>query len=221
MTTVSPTSSQPVTPVETNNIAQKSLAQNFDNFLHLLTMQLTHQDPTQPMDTNQFTQQLVQFANIEQAINQNKKLDSLVSLLQGDQRVAGVAYIGRVVEAEGSKTDLVDGNAAWTYTLPEKSAKTVVLVRNSAGNSVAAFPGETGVGKHRFVWDGKDSDGKTMPDGTYQMAVTALDSKGSSMVAPTAILGRVSGVEMADGKLQLAIGKTKIPFDSVQAVTND
>src|SRR3546814_6821516 len=56
-----------------------SLADTFDTFLTLLTTQLKHQDPLNPMDTNEFTSQLVEFTNVEQAMLTNKKLDSLRS----------------------------------------------------------------------------------------------------------------------------------------------
>ena len=112
MTTINPTTAAAVTQ-ETGNVAQKSLAQNFDNFLKLLTMQLTHQDPTQPMDANEFTQELVQFATVEQAISENKKLEQLVGLLQTSQSVAAINYIGKKVEAEGNKADLNGGAATW------------------------------------------------------------------------------------------------------------
>src|ERR1051325_2604174 len=128
--TINPIASTPLGAAPpTADIAQKSLAQNFNNFLQLLTMQLTHQDPTSPMDANQFTQQRVQFASVEQAINQNKKLEQLVGLLQTNQSVAAIGYLGKEVEAHGSKTDLQDGKAKWTYTLPKASAVTSLVVR--------------------------------------------------------------------------------------------
>ena len=61
-----------------NSSAQ--LAEDFDSFLQLLTTQLQNQDPLSPLDTNEFTSQLVQFAGVEQQINVNQKLNSLVSL---------------------------------------------------------------------------------------------------------------------------------------------
>ena len=219
MTTINPTTSATVTQ-ETGNVAQKSLAQNFDNFLKLLTMQLTHQDPTQPMDANQFTQQLVQFATVEQAIAENKKLEQLVGLLQTSQSVAAIAYIGKKVEAEGNKAELGDGKALWTYTLPKAAAKTVLLVRDAGGHAVAAATGETGAGKHTFTWNGKDTSGNDLPAGTYSLAITAVDASGGAIETKIGTVGKVTGVQTAGGKPVLAIGTMTVPFDSIVAITD-
>ena len=67
--------------VPTTSVANKAtLAQNFDTFLTLLTTQLKNQNPLEPLDTNQFTSQLVQFAQVEQQLKSNDQLATLVSL---------------------------------------------------------------------------------------------------------------------------------------------
>jgi len=63
------------------DVALKSLASNFDTFLQLLTTQLQNQDPLSPMDSTEFTNQLVLFSQLEQQINQSKKLEQLVGVL--------------------------------------------------------------------------------------------------------------------------------------------
>lgn len=70
------------------------LAEDFDQFLNLLTTQLQNQDPLNPMDSNEFTNQIVQFSQVEQAINTNQKLDSLVSLQLASISGAALNYVG-------------------------------------------------------------------------------------------------------------------------------
>src|SRR3954470_17819141 len=77
--------------------AQKQLAGNFDTFLTLLTTQLKNQDPLSPMDSNQFTQQLVQFSQVEQQINANKNLESLVSMSKAQGATSAVGYLGKTL----------------------------------------------------------------------------------------------------------------------------
>src|SRR6267142_4445505 len=77
--------------------AQKSLSTNFNTFLTLLTTQLKNQDPLAPMDSNQFTQQLVQFSQVEQQINANKNLESLISLTKNQASVNAVSYLGKTL----------------------------------------------------------------------------------------------------------------------------
>ncbi|HZZ11369.1 MAG TPA: flagellar hook capping FlgD N-terminal domain-containing protein, partial [Paraburkholderia sp.] len=77
--------------------ASQQLAGNFDTFLTLLTTQLQNQDPLSPMDSTQFTQQLVAFSGVEQQINTNNNLQSLIALNQSQQAASAVSYIGHSV----------------------------------------------------------------------------------------------------------------------------
>ena len=97
--------------------AAAKLTSNFETFLTLLTTQLKNQDPTAPMDSNQFTQQLVQFSQVEQQIQTNTNLNSL--LTQGASMSAAYAtsYLGKVVSVTNGQASLQDGAANWTYTL--------------------------------------------------------------------------------------------------------
>src|SRR5579864_1728058 len=73
------------------------LGSNLNTFLTLLTTQLKNQDPTSPMDTNAFTQQLVSFSEVEQQINTNNNLQSLITLGQGRANTDAVSYLGKAV----------------------------------------------------------------------------------------------------------------------------
>ncbi|MGB1540522.1 MAG: flagellar hook assembly protein FlgD, partial [Rickettsiales bacterium] len=84
------------------NQARSKLSGDFDTFLLLLTTQLQNQDPIEPLDTNEFTAQLVQFANVEQAIDTNSNLETMISMQQGTQINNAVNYIGNFVEAKGN-----------------------------------------------------------------------------------------------------------------------
>ena len=197
----------------------KKLAADFDNFLKLLTTQLANQDPLSPMDSNEFTAQLVRFTQVEQAISQNKKLEELVALQNSSQSMAAVGYIGKTIEAEGDKNNLTDTGAKWSYSIPQESAQTVILVRNSAGNIVYAGTGETLKGDHVFNWDGKSTQGTPQPKGTYQVQVMAKDAQGSSMVVDTGLIGKVTGVDTVDGETMLAIGSVGVGLGKVRGVT--
>lgn len=64
-----------------------------DSFLKLLVAQMTHQDPTNPMQDTEFVAQLATFNSLEQQINTNKNLEALVQLNSS----SAVGYIGRLV----------------------------------------------------------------------------------------------------------------------------
>ncbi len=96
---------------------------NFDTFLQLLTTQLQNQDPTSPMDTNQFTQQLVQFSQVEQQISTNDNLKSLIALGQSRSSADAVSYLGKTVTLTNGKAALSERRGAtgpirWTPMPP-------------------------------------------------------------------------------------------------------
>src|SRR5436190_1843670 len=107
VSTISQTAAAASTTDATSSLAK--LSGNYTQFLKLLTAQLQNQDPLKPMDTAQFTQQLVQFANVEQSIATNKNLENLVTLQQASQNAQATSYIGRTVESVGATQSLVNG----------------------------------------------------------------------------------------------------------------
>src|ERR1700750_1997546 len=94
-----------------------TIAGNFDTFLSLLTTQLQNQNPLDPLDTNQFTQQLVQFSSVEQELKTNDFLSSLVQATLNSQNNAAVSYIGKTVTSTGIDSDLQNGQASWSFNL--------------------------------------------------------------------------------------------------------
>src|SRR6201996_5114512 len=90
-----------------------TIANNFQTFLTLLTTQLKNQNPLDPLDTNQFTQQLVQFAQVEQQLKSNTQLGALVSLQQTAQNTQALNFVGQTVAVDGDTAPLTNGSATW------------------------------------------------------------------------------------------------------------
>src|ERR1700694_132453 len=90
-----------------------TLAGNFQTFLTLLTTQLQNQNPLSPLDTNQFTQQLVQFASVEQQLKTNDQLTTLVSLQKTAQSTQALGFVGKNAMVDGSTTTMTNGAANW------------------------------------------------------------------------------------------------------------
>ncbi|MEQ8164573.1 MAG: flagellar hook capping FlgD N-terminal domain-containing protein, partial [Alphaproteobacteria bacterium] len=93
------------------------LSDTFDSFLTILTTQLQNQDPLEPLSSNEFTQQLVMFSQVEQTLNTNERLDDMLSLLGNNGLTNSISYLGKSVEIGGAKAALENGAAKWTYTL--------------------------------------------------------------------------------------------------------
>lgn len=195
-----------------------SLAETFDNFLLLLTTQLQNQDPLSPMDTNEFTEQLVAFTEVEQSIKTNDRLEQLIDLQLSNQLNSAAGYIGRTVEAESDTLFLDQGEAEISYALSGASAATAIQIRDASGAIVRTIAGETGPGLHSLEWDGLDESGNALPDGVYGFAVSALDADGAQLAVATGTTGRVTGVEVIEGQVVLSLGDLKIPIDKVVSV---
>ena len=198
--------------------ASQQLAGNFDTFLKLLTTQLQNQDPMSPMDSNEFTQQLVAFSSVEQQINTNDNLQSLIALSLSQQASAAVNYIGHSVVMTSGKSALQSGACDWTYNLGAGASATTLTVKDASGKVVYSGSGETQAGNNDFAWDGKDANGNQLPDGQYTLSVTATAADGSAITSSIASKALVTAVDMSGTTPMLVLGAMEIPLSDVSLV---
>jgi flagellar basal-body rod modification protein FlgD len=208
------------TPASTSSNAMSQLSGNFNTFLKLLTTQLQNQDPLSPMDSTQFTQQLVEYSQVEQQINTNTNLQSLISLQQSGAGAAAVGYLGKTVTVTNGNAGLTNGQATWNYSLGSNAASTTLTVTNASGQVVYSAPGSTSSGNNSFNWNGRDSSGGQLPDGTYTLAVTATASDGSKVASTVSSTGTVSEVNLSGTTPQLMIGTMSVPLSAVSSIQN-
>src|SRR5437870_7013447 len=121
------TASATGTAASTTGVANKTIADNFQTFLTLLTTQLKNQNPLDPLDTNQFTQQLVQFAQVEQQLKQNEQLGTLISIEKSAQATTALAFVGSTVAVDGQTAALKNGSATWSFQVPKPISATVTI----------------------------------------------------------------------------------------------
>lgn len=205
----------------TNLNNQLSIAGNFNTFLTLLTTQLQNQDPTSPVDSNQFTQQLVEFAGVQQQSETNTLLQQLVSASQANQISSASSFVGTTIQATGDQGALVSGNASFGYTLPTQAKNVQVSIADSSGNVVFTGTGTGNAGSNTVTWDGKNSLTGTMePDGVYTISVTATDANGNPITATPFETGTVTSASISNNTLMLNIGALQIPETNVTSVSN-
>ncbi len=197
-----------------------SIGETFDNFLLLLTKQLQHQDPLSPLDTNEFTQQLVQFTGVEQQIGMNQRLDDLIALQVGNHAIGALDFLNTSVEAASNDIWLGDGDSTITYNLAGTASLAQMTIRDADGKIVRTLDIDRNAGAHSVAWDGTDNDGADLPDGVYRVEVKAVDRDGASIKAVTGFRGTVSGVELDGGDIWLSIGDLRVPIGKVQKITN-
>lgn len=193
------------------------LADNFDTFLQILTTQLRNQNPLDPLDTNQFTQQLVQFSGVEQQLKTNQFLEAMMTSTQNANNSQAVSYIGKIVTAEGSKTELVQGKATWRFAT-DKAASISATVRDKDGNVVYTKTGTVKQGESVFTWDGIGSDGRKKPDGSYSVTIEGRDGDGKIVNVATQMTGEVTGVDFSGTEPVLIVGGAKVNLSSVLSV---
>lgn len=195
-----------------------ALADDFDTFLQLLTTQLQNQDPLEPLNTNEFTSQLVQFSSVEQQIQTNDYLESLITSTEAQAVNAVMNYLGATVTAEGVTNNLVNGSAEWTIRAdrPAEASRLTIFDVNGREvfNQTLAFE----AGETRFTWDGSTNSGQQAADGIYQIRVEGFNASGDIVDINTAISGRVTGVDVTGSQPLLKLGSVEVQLASILGV---
>ncbi len=222
MTTITPTSNTPSASSSNSGAnALASFSQNFQSFLTLLTSQLQHQDPLNPMDSTQFTSQLVQFTGVEQGILQNQNLQQLIGLQTNSQMSNAAGYIGMQVNGGGDKIQLAGGQATINYTLTDATtAKVTITIKDSNGNVVNTLTETpTQLGAQSATWDGKNSSGTVVPDGAYSINIQGFNAQNNPVSVTAGETGIVTGVSLVNGQVMLKTqGGQEIPISDVTSV---
>ncbi|WP_374652613.1 flagellar hook assembly protein FlgD [Dongia sp.] len=203
----------------TGNSALGDLADTYDNFLTLLTKQLQNQDPLSPMDTAQFTQQLVAFSSVEQQIQSNKRLEQLINLQSSTNAYAAVSFIGTDVAIDSDKIMLQDSKAKFSYELDKTASRATLQIYDKNNQVVMIMEADRTVGEHAALWDGTDYFGNKLADGEYRVAVSYEDSQGKKYSAPITSYGTVDSAEIVDGAVYLNIGSIRAPLDKIRQIT--
>ena len=198
-------------------ISRQTIASNFDTFLQLLTTQLKHQNPLDPLDTNQFTQQLVQFAGVEQQLRTNENLEALLKINKVSQNTAALGFVGATVTAEGATTQLRDGLAVWYLSSP-RPAQATISILDSNGSTVFTDTQTLDAATQPYQWNGRTSTGQQAPAGPYKIQVTAKDAGGQAVQISTNFSGVVDNVDISGDQPVLLIGATLINLDQVRSV---
>jgi flagellar basal-body rod modification protein FlgD len=201
-----------------NDASRNKLAKDLDSFLTLLTSQLKNQDPLSPMDSTEFTNQLVQFAQVEQAINSNESLTNLISLSQQNIVTNAVNYIGKTVEANSKQVPLQNGQAKLAYGVTADAHQVTIVIRDASGKIVHTEQGEKTKGVHALTWNGKDG-GKQLPDGAYTVEVTAITRDNEPIETYSTVFGKVTGVTTKDGETLLVMDKLGVGLDKILSIT--
>jgi flagellar basal-body rod modification protein FlgD len=217
-TTAPSATTAPTATSATNAVTQGTIAGNFNTFLQLLTTQLKNQNPLDPLDTNQFTQQLVSFAGVEQQLKVNDQLATLVALQQTAQTTQALSFVGATAVVDGATAQLANHQAQWSFSVAKPAAATVTV---TSANGETAYSGSFNVqaGPQSFAWDGRGNDGKLWPDGSYRITVTAKDASGQTTAVSTEVSGVVDSADLTKNPPTLSIGGQDYMLSQIKRVT--
>ncbi len=217
MTTIAPVTTTTGASSVSNALDKTEIASNFTTFLQLLTTQLKNQNPLDPLDTNQFTQQLVEFAQVEQQMKSNDQLTSLVALEKSAQTTTALAYVGATVVVDGSTAQMTGGTANWSLNVTKPSTASITISDSTGQN---AFTGTVAVnpGTQTFTWNGRGNDGRLWPDGSYTLTATAVDANKQSVAISTEVQAVVDSVDLTQDQPQLSINGQNYTLDKIKRI---
>ncbi|WP_430472911.1 flagellar hook assembly protein FlgD [Thalassospira lucentensis] len=207
--------------------SSNQLAQNFDTFLTLLTTQLQNQDPTSPMESDKFTDQLSQFAQVEQGIQSNKNLEDLISMQSQQRQLSALSYVGAEIEAVGDTNWLEeDGELKYKYNVSPEVPRLELQIQDQSGATIYSEELTDVSGLQTFTWDGKNNSGVEQAEGAYTLVLkpkaangdTFADEKGKPASVAIGIIGSVDSVDIDDTDIYLRIGDVSVPFSTLTNV---
>jgi flagellar basal-body rod modification protein FlgD len=198
---------------------QSQLNTDYTMFLQLLTTQLKNQDPLSPMDTNAFTQQLVEMNGVQQQLQTNSLLQQLVN--QDSGAGPAINLIGKTVQANSATVAMNNGSADWTYQLNGNATSATLNVTDASGKVVWSqkAPDLTS-GQHDFTWNGQTLTGGQATSGTYTLSVTANDASLNSIGSTVYVQGVVTGVSSSSAGTMLNLGSTSVNYTNVTQISN-
>jgi flagellar basal-body rod modification protein FlgD len=196
-----------------------SLASNFQDFLKMLMTQLKNQDPTSPMDTNQFTSELVQFASVQQQIDTNASMAQLIQLGQSGQVLQSANIVGHKVALNSNSIMLQNGAGGINFTAPA-AGPVAIGIYGSNGAQLYSTVVNAAKGSNTWTWNGQTGNGTQLPDGSYRVQVATSGSGGAATSVPFTVQGTVTGVNQSGNGLALQFGSISVPFSDLASLLN-
>jgi flagellar basal-body rod modification protein FlgD len=213
-------SSAPATAQPSGETAVTKLNADYQMFLRLLTTQMQNQDPLDPMDSSEYTQQLVQFSAVEQSIEQTTQLKAILARLSTGDVAGASALIGKDVQFTSATAGLSGSNPAqWAWSLGSRADSATAEIRDSQGRKVATVALDPADTSGQLGWDGTLSNGAQAPNGAYTLSISARAADGSSIPASIGSIGRVQDVVVENGTTLLGVNGINLPFGSVNRIS--
>lgn len=207
------------TSSSTSSTANKSLSQT--EFLKLLTTQMTHQDPTKPMDNAQFVSQLAQISTVSGIQDLQASFKDFASSISSDQALQAAGLVGRYITAPSKEALLSAGDTiSGDFTLPSSTSTSHIKIINpKTGALIKELDlGAQSAGTVSFEWDGKNTEGNLADPGLYKVEASAMVD-GKNTVLATNIKSKVESVTMGSSGIKVdLVGLDSIKFSQIKQI---
>ena len=198
-------SSTPTTESATTS-KKKSSTLTQEDFLSLLTTQLSYQDPTKPVDNAQMVSQMAQISTVDGITSLNSSVSNLSTVVTSSQALMASSLVGQKVLLPTSTGYITDGTGmSGVVATGEGASDLTISIKNSSGAVVyqTNISGEQ-AGNVPFNWDGKDSKGNSLPEGKYTVSATGLVD-GKSQALSGLVYGKVNSVTLGSSSTTTAL----------------
>ena len=195
------------------------------NFLTLMLAQLKNQDPTSPVDSNQFLNQLASLSTVQGITQLNTSFSSLQHSLVSNQAMQASSLLGHQALVSSTTAQLtVAGTVTGAVQIPQTTSQAVLNISDSSGALVRQISlGAQSTGLANFSWDGKQQDGSQAPAGQYTLSAQYAGATSGATAATTYVNGTVQSVTMGAGTTGLTLnvsGLGSVPFGNVQQISH-
>ncbi len=194
-----------------------------DAFMKLMLAQMKNQDPTNPLKSHEMAAQLAQFASVEQLQNINGTLVDMQNSQKPSESFQALSFIGKSVEGDASKIIRMKGdkNHEFTFVLNEDVKETEIKVRNQNGDIIRKINlHDLKKGPNKWVWNGKNETGNTVPVGEYTMIIESKSASGKKVLVKTDFNGTISGVSYTSEGPVLMVGDQAIRLKDVRKIVD-
>lgn len=194
-----------------------------EQFLALLVAQISNQNPLNPMDDKDMVAQLAQFSGVEQAIETNKKLDTLAAGQSAANHLALSGLVGKQAVAETGTLHVGEnqGGGAVAFVLQNAAARTNVRILDGQNNLVHTLQADAlPAGVASLQWDGRNSQGGRTGPGDYRVEVDAVDYDGNKVPAKTSLQGKVTSVDLRGDEPMAQIGSARVRLRDISQLSN-
>lgn len=159
-----------------------------EDFFALLTKELSHQDPTKPVENNEMISQMTAFSTTDGVTKLNEQFSNFATSMSSSQALQASSLVGRSVLVNDNVFGMGEGAEVKGKLVTDKPASNVnIYVENQAGEIIQTVPvGNVQAGEFTFTWDGIAADGDPAPAGAYRFRIAGLvEGEASELEAMT------------------------------------